>query len=441
MDPVEAPADPGRPSGAVTHDAASRLRRWGPYGLAPVLVLVAASFIDGMESNFIPGVLSLLQKEFHFGDTAAGAIPAAMAIAGLIVTLPAGYLADRTNRKRLLAIVVASWSVFTLASGLATTFVMFFVIRVILGAAANIDNPLSASLVTDFYPASSRARVFAFIRAGGYVGLALGIAIGGALGQAFGWRAPFFFMVIPGLVVAFFVWRLTEPPRGGFDSEPTDQVLAKGAGALWADCRSVLAVPTLKFLFVGVAVAFAGFNGLGYWLPSFWERQFDLSEGEAAALTGALALVATMVGFWIGGVLGDRWHRERPSGRIDLAAITLLLGGALLATALAVGVLALQLPLMLCAAVLIIVGIPSQTAAVADVLPAARRGIGYALFSFLVAVSASLGPLVVGIVSDVTGSLRTALIVMALPCIPGALVLSRARRTYVADSAAIAVTE
>ena len=194
MDPVEAPADPGRPSGAVTHDAASRLRRWGPYGLAPVLVLVAASFIDGMESNFIPGVLSLLQKEFHFGDTAAGAIPAAMAIAGLIVTLPAGYLADRTNRKRLLAIVVASWSVFTLASGLATTFVMFFVIRVILGAAANIDNPLSASLVTDFYPASSRARVFAFIRAGGYVGLALGIAIGGALGQAFGWRAPFFFM-------------------------------------------------------------------------------------------------------------------------------------------------------------------------------------------------------------------------------------------------------
>ena len=118
----------------------------------------------------------------------------------------------------------------------------------------------------------------------------------------------------------------------------------------------MLAVPTLRFVFVGVAVAFAGFNGLGYWLPSFWERQFDLSEGEAAALTGALALVATMVGFWIGGVLGDRWHRERPSGRIDLAAVTLLIGGALLAVSLAVGVLALQLPLMLCAAILIVVG-------------------------------------------------------------------------------------
>ncbi len=438
MDPVEAPADPGRPSGDVTPDAASRLRRWGPYGLAPVLVLVAASFIDGMEANFIPGVLSLLQDEFHFGDTAAGAIPTAMAIAGLLVMLPAGYLADRTNRKRLLAIVVASWSVLTLASGLATTFVMFFAIRVVLGSAANINNPLSASLVTDFYPASSRARVFAFIRAGAYVGLALGIAIGGALGQAFGWRAPFFVMTIPGLVIAFFVSRLTEPPRGGFDPQPAgDLVLGRGVSALWADCRAVLAVPTLKFLFVGVAVAFAGFNGLGYWLPSFWERQFDLSEGEAAALTGVLALIATMVGFWIGGVLGDRWHRDRPSGRIDLAAVTLLAGGVLLVVSFAVNVLALQLPLLIGAAVLVVTGIPSQTAAVADVLPASRRGIGYALFSFLVALSASLGPLVVGIASDLTGSLRTALIVMALPCIPGALVLARARRTYVADAAAI----
>ena len=68
---------------------------------------------------------------------------------------------------------------------------------------------------------------------------------------------------------------------------------------------------------------------------------------------------------------------------------------------------------------------------------ATRRGIGYAMFTFLVAVSAALGPLVVGGVSDLTGSLRTALIVMALPCIPGALVLSRARHTYPADRAAI----
>ncbi len=415
------------------------LRRWGPWGLAPALILVSVNFLDGMEANFIPGVLSLLQDEWGFGDTAAGAIPTAMAIAGLLVTLPAGYLADRHNRTTVLALVVASWSVFTLASALATSFAMFFAIRVLLGTAAHIDNPCSSSLITDFYPAESRARVFALQRAAWYVGISLGIALGGVLGEAFGWQAPFLVMVIPGLIVAFFVWRLREPVRGGLEPETiaAGPALEHGVKAIRKDAREILKVPTLRFVFVGIAVAFAGFNGLGYWLPSFWERTFDLSEGESAAITGALALVATMLGSWVGGVLGDKWHRTRATGRIDLAAGSLLIGGALLAIALAVRVLAIQVPLLAVAAFFLVAGMPSYAAAVADVLPVRRRGIGFAVFTFLVTVSTALGPLFVGIFSDLTGSLRTALIIMALPCIPGALVLAQARHTYVADAAAI----
>jgi MFS family permease len=423
--------------------------RWGPLGLAPALVLVSVNFLDGMEANFIPGVLSLLQDEWGFGDTAAGAIPTAMAIAGLLVTLPAGYLADRTNRTRLLAVVVASWSVFTLASALATAFWMFFLVRVLLGTAAHIDNPCSSSLITDYYPAASRARVFALQRAAWYVGISLGIALGGVLGEAFGWRAPFLVMVVPGLFVALLVWRLPEPVRGALEPAiagappaavaDTAPITASGRGwrALWADARSLLDVPTLRLVFVGVAVAFAGFNGLGYWLPSFWERQFDLSEGESAALTGAVALVATLTGSWIGGVLGDRWHATRRAGRIDLAAGALLIGGAILVVSLAMPLLGVQIPLLIVAAILLVSGMPSYAAAVADVLPVSRRGIGFALFTFLVTLASALGPLLVGVVSDLTGSLRTALIAGALPCIPGAFVLARARQTYPADVAAI----
>ena len=69
-------------------------------------------------------------------------------------------------------------------------------------------------------------------------------------------------------------------------------------------------------------------------------------------------------------------------------------------------------------------------------LPVRRRGIGFALFTFLVTLSTALGPLLVGIASDLTGSLRGALVVGALPCMPGALVLLAARRTIAADRAA-----
>ena len=115
----------------------------GRTGSSPVLVLVAASFIDGMESNFIPGVLSLLQEEFHFGDTAAERDPdrdgdrRPARHACPPATSPTG-----PTGSDLLAIVVASWSVFTLASGLATTFVMFFAIRVMLGTGGEHRQPL-----------------------------------------------------------------------------------------------------------------------------------------------------------------------------------------------------------------------------------------------------------------------------------------------------------
>jgi MFS family permease len=410
--------------------------------VAPALVLVSVNFLDGMEANLLPGVLPLLQDEWGFGDAAAGAIPTAMAIGGLAVMLPAGYVADRYNRTRVLATVVASWSVFSIASGLASAFWMFFLVRVILGTAAHIDNPTSSSLITDFYPASSRARVFGLQRAAWYVGIALGVALAGVLGDAFGWRAPFFVMVVPGLIVAYLVFRLPEPERGALEPVPADPAItARAAGMtkraqVAADARAVLAIPSLRYVFAGVAVAFAGFNGLGYWLPSFWERTYDLSEGTAAALTGALALVATITGSWIGGVLGDRMHRLHPTGRIDLAGRSLLAGGAVLAVALLVPPLGLQLPLLLVAATLIIMGMPSYAAAVADVLPVGRRGIGFALFTFLTTLSAALGPLLAGIASEVMGTLRGALVLGALPCIPGALVLLRARATIADDIAA-----
>jgi MFS family permease len=400
--------------------------------------LSLTGFDDLEVAAMVTPTLTTIHVPTHeLGDTAAGAIPTAMAIGGLLVTLPAGYVADRYNRTRVLALVVASWSLFSVASGLAFAFWAFFVIRVILGTAAHIDNPASSSLITDFYPASSRARVFALQRAAWYIGISIGVALAGVLGDAFGWRAPFFVMVVPGLVVAYLVWRLREPERGALEpaADPVEVVTTGTRRAeVMADVRALLAIPTLRYIFVGVAVAFAGFNGLGYWLPSFWERSYDLSEGAAAALTGALALVATVTGSWIGGVLGDRWQQDRPTGRVDLAGRSLLLGGAVLVVAILAPPLALQFPLLLIAAVLLVSGMPSYAAAVADVLPVRRRGIGFALFTFLVTLSTALGPLLVGIVSDIAGSLRGALVVGALPCIPGALVLLRARATVEADT-------
>jgi MFS-type transporter involved in bile tolerance (Atg22 family) len=81
--------------------------------------------------------------------------------------------------------------------------------------------------------------------------------------------------------------------------------------------------------------------------------------------------------------------------------------------------------------------IPNLSAAVADVLPAHQRGIGFGLFSFLTAMGAAMGPLAVGAASDAIGSLETAFLVLVAPIVVGSVVVLGARQAFDSDVAAV----
>ena len=115
---------------------------------------------------------------------------------------------------------------------------------------------------------------------------------------------------------------------------------------------------------------------------------------------------------------------------------TLLVGALLVIVAFAVHVLALQMFIALFATFFILVAVPNFAAATAEVLPPRRRGTGFAAFTFVLVAGSALGPLLVGALSDATGSLRLALAAAALPAIPGAFVVRRAAHTIDADAAA-----
>ena len=193
-----------RPEGVSAQDSA-------PFGWAPLWILVAVGIVDAMESRIVGGALPVLQAEFGIGDAMAGAIPTAVTIAGAIVTLPAGWLADRYNRTNLMALVVFSWAFLLLGTALAPTFAIFFAIRVVLGAADSIDNPSSGSLLGDFYPPLTRAKAFGWARLTTYAGGAIGVAYAGIVTGLLGWRWAYALMILPGLVCAWLCWRLREP--------------------------------------------------------------------------------------------------------------------------------------------------------------------------------------------------------------------------------------
>lgn len=451
---VEMSVFPRRPARTVDLDKAAPLGWW------PAVVVALVAFIDRVEINLISGALPAIQEHFGFSDTAGGAIPTAASIAAALLLLPAGRLADRAPRVATIAVVVLIWSICSVLSGLATTFVMFFAVRVLLGAAGQLYNPPASSLLADYYPARSRGKAYGFERAGYYMGLPTGVILGGAVAEALDWRAVFFVAAVPGLVVAALVLTVKEPLRGLGDrldrlrgddaaaaADDAHAPLGKGGAPLLAEARTLLRVRTLKGIIIGQALLSLAVAGLFYWLPTFLERVEDLDYDAASGIAGGVGGTGIVIGIVIGSRMGDRFHGVRPGWRIKIATGFLLLGAVSLTGAVLLPGLWLRVTLVAVACAGFAAAIPNLTAASADVVPAARRGMGFALLTFLVTLGGALGPFLIGFTSDLVKatdyggeSLALAMLVLVPAMFLAVLALLRIRNTFEEDAEAAAAS-
>ena len=80
---------------------------------------------------------------------------------------------------------------------------------------------IATPMIADFFPSKERNVALGIFYLAIPLGAAAGYALGGILGQAFGWRAAFLFCGVPGLVVAFLVMLINDPPHGVNDEPHT----------------------------------------------------------------------------------------------------------------------------------------------------------------------------------------------------------------------------
>jgi len=428
-----------------------------PFGWWPAVILAFVGMVDRLDSSMVGGVLTKIQAEFGFSDAFAGVLFAAPVIAAALLLIPAGILADRGQRTRLLTMVILAWSVLTLGSGVAPTLAVFLLMRTLLGVAAPLNIPIVGSLVGDYYPPIGRSRAFGIIRVLEYLGFPLGIALGAALGGAFGWRSAFFVAAVPGLVIAavvFFVLR--EPVRGVGDwlgsQEPEieAQVIDTNSAALESETEDVRgftgfrdllsqvwAIPTVRVLVIAQALLYCAFSGLFSFSTAFFERTQGLTTARAGAVAGGVGLVGIMVGGSLAGFLGDR-PRGRSGWRIRLSSVGLVVASVMvliLAAAPSLGVQVVAFATINCASLIAIVNLGAATA---DVVPARIRGAGFSVLQFLITFGSASGPLIVGGVSAATGgNLRWGYAAMVIPFLVGSLFLRRGIHTYGADARAV----
>lgn len=214
--------------------------------------------------------------------------------------------------------------------------------------------------------------------------------------------------------------------------------------------RSVLSIRSLRYIILGQMLLFAGFAGLFSWVTIYLQRVFALEAGPASGITGGVGLLGLLLGGALSSRIGDRGVGKRKAWRITVGAVSLLISALSVLIFIIVPVLPLDIALFFVINFFNLLALSNLGAATADVIPASKRGTGFAIAQFLITIGSSTGALLVGSISALVISLigqgetvstlqtgvRVGLSVLVVLLGGGAVVLFRARSTFEADAAA-----
>lgn len=425
----------------------------------PMWVLGLVLFMDEVDKNVVRGMITPLKEEFGVGDVGIGVLLSLALLFNGLITVPAGYLADRWNRSRAIGHTVVGWSVLTAGGAASVSFPMLVGMRSALGFGQAITEPSAASLTGDYYPPDQRGKAFSIQQVMLLAGTGVGVGLGGFIGSNYGWRPALVIVAIPGLMVAMLCYRLREPRRGSADmmaaigagsvqhADDDDhpdlfeqgflQFLRDMASGLKADMRVILDIRTMRYALAGVAALLFTVTALAAWLPQYYERHLYMAEGTGEALFTALILFGGIPGVLIGGRVADRYATKMKGGRLALPAIFIAGGNLFFTAAYLLRTDAYSRNLVIVVAALQIVGlfvmtmsIPGLRAGLTDAVPAHLRGAGFGAFNLVAVVCGqAAAPFIVSLIS---GSFDENLRVAFLACSPllflGAAILFQARK-------------
>ena len=284
----------------VNADDVSTLgQRW--YVLFIMMLVYTISIADRYVLSTLLGPIS---AELKLSDTGAASLGIPLALFYVSMGIPLSWLCDRTNRTRLLAASVAVWSAMTALTGFTKGYIDLLLARIGVGVGEAGGTPACNSIIADYFPPDRRSMAMTIFALGAPIGAWLGSDIAGLVSLHHGWRASFFVLGIPGIILALVILvTIKEPKRGRLDAVSNE--------------KSPKVMETLKFLWsqksavhgmVGAGLsAFWGW-GLMWFTPLFLQRTYGMDESEAGRLLGEIYLVGG-----IGASLITAWIVARPN--------------------------------------------------------------------------------------------------------------------------------
>lgn len=266
-----------------------------------VLIVLATVYAFNIADRFVVSALiEPIKSELALSDAAIGFLTGtALAIFYTGMGIPLGLIADRVDRRKLVALSLGIWSLMTALSGMANNFGQLLLARIGVGVGEAGGTPASQSLIANIFPASRLVLANTLFTLGAAAGSMLGAVAGGKIAAAWGWRAAFIALGIPGVALALFVrFTVREPAR-----EPRPQTGGEAQPSLRTTLAFIKGQRSLLHVLGGAAVLTYWGWGLLWWTPAFFSRTYHLGVGEAGSLVGTVSGVAGAAGIVGGGLL------------------------------------------------------------------------------------------------------------------------------------------
>ncbi|MDQ2893958.1 MAG: MFS transporter [Pseudomonadota bacterium] len=273
-------------------------------------LLTLVYFFSYMDRQILAILLELIKADLHLSDTQLGMLSGlAFAIFYAGLGIPVARLADRTNRRNIIAIALAIWSAMTALCGLAQNFGQLLAARIGVGVGEAGSSPPSHSIIADLYPPEQRASAMAIYATGVVLGGGFGTMIGGMAAGAFGWRIAMVLIGVPGILLAIIV-RLfvVEPKRGLSDAQiaVSDDNMPSVRDAILGMWRSGPAF----HLVMGVTLTSLIGYALAAFGPSYLQRSLGFSIQQVALIAAPIAAIVGTISGIGGGKLAD-WASKR----------------------------------------------------------------------------------------------------------------------------------
>ncbi|HND67768.1 MAG TPA: MFS transporter [Candidatus Obscuribacter sp.] len=432
---------------------------------AAMLLLLAINLFNYIDRQILSAVVPHIKEELLANPESSGpvvgfllkilggllggnpenAMVGLLAMAFMVTYMVAAPVLGSLKFKRwwIIAGGIVVWSLASGASGLAAGFGMLLLTRCLVGLGEAAYGPVAPSILSDYYPVEARGKALSWFYLAIPVGSALGFVLGGLIaGSDLGWRWAFYLVVPPGLLLGLLCLFMKEPRTGAKPNAAPAKPPEPVKQSRFALYKSFLANRSYRLNTVAMTFMTFAIGGIGFWMPTYiHEYRQAGSLASVNIIFGGILVLAGLSATLLGGMLADRLRGKIKGSYFKVSGWAMILGFPA-----SLGILYAPFPFawvfvfLACFCLFLNTG-PSNTALANVIAPALRPG-AFALNILVIHLFGDvLSPLVIGAVTDATGSMSTAFLVVSVLILAGGITWLFASRHLDEDTALVSKHE